>query len=71
MYGKRLVGQEIGYIETGSQRIAMMGDQPEFAGVQFNGSVFGPGVCVAIQPKGFRVIDFHLKVIQGRKFFQT
>ena len=71
VYGKSLVGQEIGHIEAGSQRVAMMGDQPEFAGVQFNGSVFGPGVCVAIQPKGFRVIDFNLKVIQGRKFFQT
>ena len=71
VYGKRLIGQEIRLIEACSQRIAMVGHQPEFSGIQSNGGVFGPGISVAIQPDGLRVIYFHLKIIQRRKVFKT
>jgi len=70
MHRKRLIGQKIRFVETGTQRIAMMGHQAELAGIQLNGCVFGLSIGFAVQPEGFCVLDFHLEIVYGRKFLQ-
>ena len=70
MHRERLIGQEIGLAKTGAQRISVMGHQPELAGIQLDGCVFGVGVSVAIEPDGLCVVDLHLEIVNGGEVFQ-
>ena len=71
MHRKRLIGQKIRFVEAGTQRIAMMGHQPEVAGVQFNGCVLGLGIGVTVQAQGPCIVNLHLKIVQGWEVVQV
>ena len=71
MHGEFLLGQEIRLVEACSQRIAMMGHQPEVAGVQFNGCVLGLGIGVTVQAQGPCIVNLHLKIVQGWEVVQV
>ena len=64
VYREILFRKEVRFPEAGSEGVPMMGDKPEFSGIEPDRLFLGFGVGLPVQPDGFRIVNLYFEVFR-------